>query len=545
MKSWRLLLLLLLAASPAPGQGPSPDAASLDAIFQKWNSKETPGCAVAVARDGRTVLSRAYGMADLEHDVPNDPNTIFEAGSVSKQFTAGAVILLAQAGKLSLADDVRRYIPEVPDYGTTITIRHLLNHTSGLRDWGSVAGISGWGRTLRVHTHAHVLDIVSRQSALNFPPGHEYSYSNTGFNLLAILVDRVSGMTFAEFCKKNIFDPLGMTHTQWRDDFKRIVKGRAIAHGSRRDGGFEQDMPFENIHGNGGLLTTVGDLLTWTANLETGKLGGPEFLREMHRQGLLSNGRQIAYASGLRVDAYQGVPEVSHTGATAGYRAFLARYPQQHLAVALLCNVGEVNPGVLGHQVANLFLPPAPPVTGPTGVKLTQEALQAKAGLYRSMAGGEPLRLTFSDGVLRLQPGGALTPLSGNEFTLAARDRRLTFEATPGSTRPRIRESGESVEDTVYEPVDEFAPAPADLAEYAGDYASSDAETVFTVQVENRQLVLRRRPDTRIAMTPLYHDAFQSSEGLIRFRRGAAGRVVEFSLRQSRVYDMRFRRAVP
>ena len=546
MRTLRLfLILVVLATLPAAlAQQPADETASVDKLFERWNSKATPGCAVAVARDNRIILSRAYGMADLEFDIPNKADTIFEAGSVSKQFTAGAIVLLSLQGKLSLTDDVRKYIPEVPDYGTTITIRHLMTHTSGLRDWGNVAGIAGWPRGLRVHTHAHVLDIVSRQSALNFTPGHEYSYSNTGFNLLAIIVDRVSGMPFAEFCKKNIFDPLGMTHTQWRDNFRRIVKNRSVAY-QAAGSGFESNMPFENIHGNGGLLTTVGDLLRWTENLETGKLGGPAFLEEMHRQGQLNSGRQITYASGLQIVNLNGVPEINHTGSTAGYRAFLGRYPKQHLAVALLCNIGSVNPGNLGHQVANVFLRTSPPksAAGKT-IELPSAELRAMAGLYRNSVTGEPVRLIVAEGTLRLDRGGALTPLSATEFSVGTGERRFRFEPMPAGSGMRFREALESGEDAVYEPVTEFAPTAADLAEYAGDYYSPDVETTLSAAVENGRLVLRRRPDSRIPLTVLYKDAFQSSMGLIRFHRGVNGRVAELSVREGRVYDMRFRRGV-
>jgi CubicO group peptidase (beta-lactamase class C family) len=250
--------------------------ASVDSIFRQFDGTMTPGCAVGVSDAHSIILERAYGMADLEHGVVNTAETIFEPGSVAKQFTAAATILLALDGEISLDDDVRKYIPELPDYGQTITIRHLLHHTSGLRDWGSVAGIEGWPRTTRVHTHTHVLDIASRQMSLNYPPGEYYSYTNTGYNLQAVLVERVSGMSFAEFSKKRIFEPLGMEKTQWRDDFTRIVADRAIAYRSGRDGGWSMLMPFENVHGNGGLLTTVGDLLRFTHNLDTGELrGGP------------------------------------------------------------------------------------------------------------------------------------------------------------------------------------------------------------------------------------------------------------------------------
>src|SRR6266540_6896034 len=179
-------------------------APDVDRLFARFDGN-TPGCAAGVSAGGRSVLQRAYGMADLEHDIRNTPETIFEAGSISKQFTAAAVLLLARDGKLSLDDPVRKYIPELPDYGVPLTIRHMLTHTSGLRDWGEVAGIAGWPRGKRAHTHAHVLDIVSRQKALNFTPGTNWSYSNTGFNLAAIIVSRVSGKPFAEFTRDRIF----------------------------------------------------------------------------------------------------------------------------------------------------------------------------------------------------------------------------------------------------------------------------------------------------------------------------------------------------
>ncbi|MDX1747218.1 MAG: serine hydrolase domain-containing protein, partial [Halobacteriales archaeon] len=329
-------------ASPATGlasQAVSTEReAAVDEVFGEYDGIDVPGCAVGVSQDGAIVLENAYGMTDLEHDVPNSPISVFENGSVSKQFTAAATILLALDGEISLDDDIRDYFPEIPDYGETITIRHLLNHTSGLRDWGSVAGIHGWPRTTRVHDHTHALDIIARQEELNYAPGTYYSYTNSGYNLQAMLVERVTGQSFAEFSKERLFEPLGLTRTQWRDDYRRVVEDRAIAYRPVGDGQFYLDMPFEQVHGNGGLLTTVGDLLRWTHNLETGELGGPEFLEEMHRQGVLNNGRRIAYASGLRIDEYRGVSRVSHGGATAGYRAYLARFPEQGLAVAVLCN---------------------------------------------------------------------------------------------------------------------------------------------------------------------------------------------------------------
>jgi len=228
-------------------------------------------------------------MADLEHDVPIGEETIFEAGSVSKQFTAAAVVLLARAGKLSLDDPVRKYVPELPDFGVPLTIRQLLHHTSGLRDWGNLVALAGWPRTTRVHTHAHVLDVLSRQRTLNFPPGTRWSYTNSGYNLAAIIVSRVSGTSFMEFTKTAIFDPLGMKDTSWRDDYTRIVKRRANAY-TQRQGAFALSMPFENVYGNGGLLTTIGDLLKWNANFSSHVVGDEAFVNEMQQRATLTGG---------------------------------------------------------------------------------------------------------------------------------------------------------------------------------------------------------------------------------------------------------------
>ena len=403
---------------------PAPSAV-VDAVFARWTAS-SPGCAAGVSVDGRIVLERGYGMADLERDVANKAETIFEAGSVSKQFTAAAVLLLARDGKLSLDDPVRKYVPELPDYGPgrTITIRHMLTHTSGLRDWGEVAGLAGWPRGRRVHTHAHVLDIVSRQKDVNFTPGTNWSYSNTGYNLAAIIVSRVSGKSFADFSRDRIFQPLGMTHTSWRDDYTRIVKQRAIAYEPSTDG-YREDMPFENVHGNGGLLTTVGDLLRWNENFVSPKIGDTKFVAEQQTPGRFSDGRAHDYALGLYVRTYRGVPEISHSGSTAGYRAFLVRYPAQHVSVAVLCNAASANATQYAHAVADAYLgsaltAPAAAAGGgrgaqPAGAFTPADAdLAAYVGRYRSdeaetelvvaRDGAELVVKRRPDTVLRMRP---------------------------------------------------------------------------------------------------------------------------------------------
>jgi len=448
------LAAFTMAAGVAARQAPAAavDPARVDAVFARWNTG-TPGCAVGVGVGGRSVLEKAYGMADLEHDVPNKHDTIFEAGSVSKQFTAAAVLLLAADGKLSLEDPVRKYVPELPDYGTPLTLRHLLTHTSGLRDWGSLEGIAGWPRGSRVYTHAHVVEILSRQRALNFTPGTRYSYSNSGFNLLAVIVARVSGMPFAEFSQKRIFQPLGMTRTSWRDDYTRILKDRAIAY-SGAGANLRQDMPFENVHGNGGLLTTVGDLLKWNENFVTPKVGDAAFVARQQTVGKFPSGADQTYAAGLMLGLYKGLPEVSHSGSTAGYRAFLTRFPKQRVSVAVLCNGGTADATGAAHAVADLYLggqanaaaprPAAPAENrGPladlprdTAYQPTSADLNSFAGTYVSdeiettlvieVRNGALVALRRPDSVIDLQPH------SRDRFSAGGGIGLVTFHRTNG-----------------------------------------------------------------------------------------------------------------
>jgi CubicO group peptidase (beta-lactamase class C family) len=295
----------------------------------------------------------------LFRSVPITPDTVFEAGSVSKQFTAAAVLLLAADGKLALTDDIRKYLPEMPDYGRPITVDMLLSHTSGLRDWGEVAALAGWPRTSRIYTPQEVLLIATRQKSLNYAPGEAYSYTNTGYNLAGLIVQRVSGKTLADFTRERLFEPLGMTHTSWRDNFRRVVKGRAVAYDLGPGGRWLQDMPFENTYGHGALLTTVGDLLAWNRALSEGRLGAG-IADRMAERATLTGGRRISYARGLMVLSAGGRDEVSHSGATAAYRAWLARLPAQGLSIALLCNRGDANPTQIGRRVADAVAGSAP-----------------------------------------------------------------------------------------------------------------------------------------------------------------------------------------
>jgi CubicO group peptidase (beta-lactamase class C family) len=315
----------------------------VDQIFKAF-TQATPGCAVGVDVKGEPVVRALYGMADLENDVPFAVDTISSPGSVARQFTAAAVLLLARDGKLSLDDPARKYLPELPSAAAAVTIRQMLNHTAGLRDWGYLTAMAGIPRDRYGATLDTVLDILSRQRALDFTPGTRWSYSNSGYTLAAILVSRVSGIPFPEFSKQHIFDPLGMTNTSFRDDWTRIVKRRADGY-VRRENGFARQMSIENVYGNGGLLTTVDDLLKWNRNFDRPIVGDAAFVDALQTPARFTDGGTHEYALGLYVDTYQGVREVDHSGGGLGYAGHLGRFPDQQVSVAVMCNLEEILDG--------------------------------------------------------------------------------------------------------------------------------------------------------------------------------------------------------
>jgi CubicO group peptidase (beta-lactamase class C family) len=330
-------------------------AAHVDRLFDAWRDSTGPGCALGVSRNGAVVYERGYGMANLETGTPIQPSSIFHVASVAKPFTATAVMLLARDGKLSVDDDIRKYVPEIPDYGTPITIRHLLTHTSGLRDQWELIGLSrGRFEEDRI-TEADVMDIVVRQKALNFTPGTERVYSNTGFTLLAVIVKRVAGTSLRDFADERVFKPLGMARTHFHDDYTMLVPGRTSAYAPRA-GGWRVSIPNFDVYGATNLFTTVGDLLKWEANFERPVVGDRAMFDQMETPGRLSNGEPTGYGFGLGIGRYRGARLIEHDGADAGYRSYVGRFPDQGLAVAVLCNAATADPGALARGVADVYL---------------------------------------------------------------------------------------------------------------------------------------------------------------------------------------------
>lgn len=514
----------------------------VDRAFAPFTSAGSPGCAIGLSRNGEPVLTRAYGLANLEYDVPNTPKTIFESGSVAKQFTAAAVVLLAQDGKLSLDDDVRTYLPELHDFGKRITIRNLLTHTSGLRDWYTLAELERQPAGMHVHSPATILEIARRQRTLNFPPGAEYLYSNTGYILASIIVQRVSGTPFTAFTEQRLFRPIGLTHTQWRDDFRKVVKGRATAYTGDARTGFMLDMPFTNVIGSGGLLTTVSDWLKWNAFLDdpTAIPGGVSLVRTLTTPMILTNGKPITYALGVTVTTRDGMREVSHSGATGGYRTWLARYPDQQASVAVLCNAGDAaNPTAAGTAAVMALLGrSAPPnvEVATSGAVMSATDLARYAGPYRGATPEIVATLTVRDGQL-LGPGlRPLVPVAPDRFRAGSSD--VVFRVENGHVTSLLAIRGS---DTVtLHPVAQVTPTRRELAAYAGSYESEELDARLQVKVQDSVLVVRESPASVIMLRPTFADAFAGAERTFVFARDKRGAVTAMSIWADGARDIRF-----
>lgn len=390
--------------------------AAVDEVFQDLTTSGSPGCALAVFRGGQIIYEKGYGLANIEESVPISPKSVFDIGSTSKQFTATSILLLEKAGKLSIDDDVRKYIPELPDYGKRITILNLLNHTSGLRDYLTlfdIAGVNGDSVT----TDEDALALITRQKELNFAPGSEYLYSNTGFFLLSVIVQRVSGKTLRDFAAENIFLPLEMSHTQFRNSHRLLVPERAMAYDENdKKDGFTLNVSYFEQLGDGAVHTSVEDLLKWDENFYSGKVGGKILLAELQEQAKLNDGKKLNYAKGIVVSDYRGLRMVSHGGSWGGYRAQLMRFPDQHFSVATLCNLGSSDPTRRASQVADVYLNSVmkpktvksaeaddeEPKKETATVSLTKEQLTAYAGGYWSDEMGVSYRLAVRDGALKV-----------------------------------------------------------------------------------------------------------------------------------------------
>jgi CubicO group peptidase (beta-lactamase class C family) len=486
-------------------------------LFAAWDKPGSPGGALAVVQDGKLVYQHGYGMANLEYGIAITPATIFDVASVSKQFTAFAVQLLAHERRLSLDDHVRKYLPELHDFGKTITIRHLLHHTSGLRDQWNLLFLAGW-RNPDVITEEDVLNLVWRQEELNFEPGAEHLYCNTGYTLLGLIVKRISGRSLDEFCQERMFKPLGMNDTHFHDDNRTIVPGRSYSYSPKPGGGFANSPLQYATVGAASLFTTVQDLARWDRNFGDARVGGPEVVARMFERGKLNNGEELNYACGLELGEHRGLKTVKHNGGSAGYRSSIVRFPEQRFTVIVLLNLSSFAPEAMAMKVADLYLSdklaPRVPAAGrkpksPTEVSVDPKVYDAYTGHYQTSE-GRVVTFSTEKGRLMLHEGRRdrirLLPSSVTNFFLRDLSVELSFVKGKDGTVDRVilrRDGREQAARRVRrEPL-----TPARLAGYAGDYYSRELGVIYNVATRDGKLWIRH-PRGEAATEEIGNDAF-------------------------------------
>lgn len=560
IRSYFAALLMLPLSSPLhAGTAFDPAMAPrIDAVFAEYAKPGSPGCAFALFERGRVLYEQGYGLASIEHGVAIDPRqTVFDIGSTSKQFTAASILLLAQDGKLALGDSVRTYVPELPGYFDGVTLDQLLHHTGGVRDYIGLLMLGGIN--IQDHTtDADALRAIARQHALDFAPGSEHSYSNSGYFLLSLVVKKASGKSLSAFAQERIFTPLGMQHTRVLDNHKQVIPHRATSYASGPEGSWVLSTSAWEQTGDGQVQTTVRDLARWDANFYEHKIGGSALIEQLQQVGSLNDGKPLTYARGLIVDDYRGLRAVSHGGSWMGFRSELLRFPEAGVSAVALCNVGSSQPWALTRAVADVLLEgqlqaASNPATVPANAEESAEnATEAPSfepdqyiGIYFGPEQSLVRRIELREGKLWYVRDG------GQDSELAyAGEARFNMVDVPvpaalqfghdeeGQRRMTLDMGGQL---TVMQAVAPFAPDVAALATFAGEYESVELDTRWRLAVDGTQLNLHPRRGDPLPLTPAFADAFTGS-GLLRFERNAAGDITGFEVNIGRARGIGFRR---
>jgi CubicO group peptidase (beta-lactamase class C family) len=529
----------------------------VDKLFSRWDRKDSPGCALGIIRDGEFVYRRGYGMADLEYDIPITSRSVFRIGSTSKQFTAMCIALLEEEGKLSPEDDIRKHLPEMPWYGKPVTIRHLLHHTSGIRDYLMLATLRG-DRDDDYYVDGEVLTLIARQKALNFSPGEEFLYSNSGYFLLGQIVERACGKSMRDYARENIFQPLGMSATHFHDDHAEIVKNRASGYMPDKEGGFRISMTTLDMIGDGGIFTSVDDLLLWDRNFYNNRLGlrSPELLQLLQTPDRLNGGKTLTYAWGLGVDTYRGLKIVAHGGSFVGFRAEMIRFPEQRFSVIVLANLGTINPSSLARRVADIYLddvmtrdPGAEKPAAPKFTALSEEKIMRFSGTYVDAEKENAVRISPAGKGLAVDRGDnplVVLPVDDERFVGKTPPHRLSLRFAEKDGTMHLTVAGAGSLSGTFSRIPDYKPAERELSGYSGRYYSEELDVSYAILVEKGGLHLKHenpfKNSPEQGFLPVEKDWFMLPWMHIKFLRDGEEAVTAFSISAGRVKNLRFDR---
>lgn len=523
--------------------------AKIDSLFLQWDSENSPGAAIGIVQGGKLIYKKGYGMGNLDYKIPLSDESKFYIASTSKQFTAACIALLSIEGKIGLDDEIQKYIPELPKYEGTITVRNLVHHTSGLRDYLGLMYLSGksFEDYFKINDG---IKLLTRQMATNFTPGDEYLYSNSGYIILAEIVNRVSGMTIRKYADQNIFQPLGMTNTFFNDDHSQITENRVISYRKQSDTLKRFVQNFDAL-GDGNLITTVNDIYLWDQNFYHNKVGGKEFIDLILTQGILNKGDTLQYAFGLVHGKYKGLKTISHGGAFLGFRTQLIRFPEQNFSVIVFSNVSDFNPTARAFRIADILLEDKlldPLIQGKTSVtakriKISNKKLEEFSALYWNDEGEYSRKIYLKNDTLRYHRSedneSVLLPISKNEFEMlgVAADLKVKFDLKEKKPHKMIVtiDDGDPIESFAYE---KLAITADYLESFAGSYYSGELDCIYELKMSDDALVLYLKGDEIGGLNPIMNNLFTNDDiGTFRFNEADHS---EFTMNSGRVIGINF-----
>ncbi len=512
----------------------------IEELLSRWDKPGSPGGAVAVIKEGEVILKKVFGLANLEHNISITPQTVFCTGSVSKQFTAFCVALLEFRGKLGFDDDIRTFVPEMPDHGVPITIRHLVYHTSGLRDHLMLIYLSG-RETGELHGAEEVIHkVLARQKTINFKPGEKHEYSNSNYFLLGEIVHRVSGMSLRDFARQNIFEPLGMNNTQYHDDYTRLIENRASSYYPGENGGYRNYIDTFDLVGSGGVYTTLEDMILWVQNFRDAKVGGPEVIQRILTRGKLNNDEEIGYSFGLEHDTLKGIKTIFHSGSHGGYGAMIRMFPEEEFAVICLSNYIRLDTRYISRQIAEIYLKDLFKETQETyqAISLSKEQMEDKAGFYQSPTDRSVLKVSVQNDQLLCESNFSWTveyaPISQNEFKSVKPDMPMILKFIKSDESPPfvIHNLFEGRLTNRYYPVKLISLTEEELLEYTGEFYSEEMDTTWRMIIGGGKLYLRFERAQRRApqdfLNPTIRDEFAAWPSIFTFSRDKNGEVSGF-----------------
>ncbi|KGK00079.1 serine hydrolase domain-containing protein [Thalassotalea sp. ND16A] len=552
----KLSLLILSTLLTFTAYAEIAETAAIDKVFSQWDHPGSPGASVGVIKDGELIFSGGYGMANLEYDIPNSSKSVFRIGSTSKQFTAASIILLVEKGKISLSDTLNQFFPDFPDYAKTITISHLLNHTSGIRDYLTLADLSG-KRSDDYYTDDDIMHWLINQQQTNFNPGDEFLYSNSGYWLLGQIVEHVSGINMAEFAQREIFEPLAMNHTHFHNDHNQIVKNRASGYVPSGENQYEISMTTLDMIGDGGIFTSVEDIKKWDDAYYNNKVFSKKFWSMMTKRGQLNSGEVIDYASGLFLGEYKGLKMISHGGSFVGFRANLIRFPEQKFSVVVFANRGDANPTRMAFQVADIFLKndyeennsaDKAKESVAVEIELNPAELENVLVLYWNDERSDSRKIYIKDNKLIFSLNENrefnLTAIGNNKFVATG----VPFEMNVAFYSDEQSRNIMAVTINGDTPVLSVGYKPAsykrqELNKFEGSYFNNELNVSYVLKVEHEELKLFVNNRSYSPLTTVMNDLFVNNQvGAFKFERDSTGRITGFKLAAGRVKNLTFSR---